>query len=181
MNIPTELIAGDSATWEDVETVDRLGAAINSTWTLKYVLSFPTAVTLTATTNGSGWSTTLSKTASAVAAGDYYWQAYAELDTRRETIGTGRLTIKPAAGSAISGKSQTALDLDAVQTAIRAMINGGAVQEYTIGGRSLRKIALADLLVLESKLKTRLAYEKKAERIANGLGNPSNIYTRFNK
>lgn len=179
MNIPKELIAGDSATWLDDPTTDAAGGAINSTWTLKYVISFGTAVTLTATANGTGWTTTLSKTDSAVAAGDYYWQAYAETGSRRETLGTGRIKIKAAAGSAVTGKSQIQQDLEAVQLAMRTMISGGAVAEYTIGGRSLRKISMTDLIALESKLKAELMREKKAENIANGLGNPSNVFVRF--
>ena len=181
MNIPKELFAGDSATWQDDPTVDRLGGAIDSTWTLKYVISFPTAVTLTATANGTGWSTDISKAQTGVTAGDYYWQAYAETGTRRETIGRGRLTIKPAAGTGISGKTQAQQDLDAVQTAMRAIISGGAVAEYTIGGRSLRKLPMSDLIMLEAKLKAEVAAEKKAESIANGFGNPSNVFIRFRK
>jgi len=180
MNIPKQLFAGDSATWLDDPTTDALGGAIDSTWTLKYVISFPTtAVTLTATASGSGWSTTISKTNTAVTAGDYYWQAYAETGSRRETIGSGILTIKAAAAHDVSGKSQAQQDLDAVQLAMRTMISGGAVAEYTIGGRSLRKIPMTDLIVLESKLKSIVAKEKKAESIANGLGNPSNVFVRF--
>lgn len=179
MNVPKELFAGDSATWEDNPTVDRLGGSIDSTWTLKYVFGFANVVTVTATANGTGWTATISKTESNVTAGDYYWQAYAETGSRRETIGSGRITIKPASGSAVTGKSQTQQDLEAVELAIRTMISGGAVQEYTIGGRSLRKISMADLLLLRDKLKYRLSQEKKAESIDNGLGNPSNMYVRF--
>lgn len=181
MNIPSEIFAGDSATWNDDPTADRLGGSIDSAWTLKYVISFATAVTLTATSNGSGWTTTLSKTQSAVAAGDYYWQAYAETGSRRESLGSGRLKIRAAAGNAVTGKSQIRQDLEAVQAAMRAMISGGAVAEYTIGGRSLRKIDMTDLIMLEQKLKGELYREEKAERLANGLGNPSNVFVRFRK
>lgn len=179
MNIPKEIFKGDSATWEDSPTSDRLGGAIDSTWTLKYVIG-TAPVTLTATANGTGWSTTISKTNSdALGAGDHYWQAYAETGTRRESLGSGRLTIRPAAAASITGKSQTQQDLEAVQLAMRTMIVGGAVQEYSIGGRSLRKISMADLLELESRLKSRLARERTADDVANGLGNPGNLYTRF--
>lgn len=181
MKIPSEIFAGDSATWLDDPTTDALGGAIDSTWTLKYVISFGTAVTLTATASGSGWTTTISKAQTGVAAGDYYWQAYAETGSRRETIGQGSIKIRAAAGNAISGKSQAQQDLDAVQLAMRTMISGGAVAEYSIGGRSLRKIPMADLIVLEGKLKSEVAQEKKAENVKNGLGNPSNVFVRFNR
>jgi hypothetical protein len=183
MKIPKELYAGDSAKWDDDPTVDRLGNSIDSVaWTLKYVIAGATALTLTAAPKGSGWETSIAKAdTTSLGAGDYFWQAYAESGADRITIGTGRITIKAAAGNNITGKSQIQQDLEAVQAAIRSIISGGAVAEYTIAGRSLRKIPMADLIMLESRLQAKLAAEKKAERIANGLGDPSNIYVRFRK
>jgi hypothetical protein len=58
---------------------------------------------------------------------------------------------------------------------------GGAVQEYRIGTRSLKRYELADLLALESKLKADVARENKAAMIANGLGNPHNLFVRFGR
>lgn len=179
MKVPKELFAGDSATWLDDPTTDASGGVIDSTWTLKFVFSFATAVTITATSNGSGWTSTLAKTNTAVAAGDYYWQAYAETGSRRETIGSGTIKVKTAAANAATNKSQTQQDLEAVQLAMRTMISGGAVAEYTIGGRQLRKIPMTDLIQLEGMLKSRLARENAAEDVANGLGNPNNVYVRF--
>jgi hypothetical protein len=53
------------------------------------------------------------------------------------------------------------------------------VQEYTIGSRRLKKMEMADLLTLESSLKTEVKREQKASMIANGLGNPHNLFVRF--
>ncbi len=182
MNILKEIFAGDSATWDDLPTTDNLGESIDSSnWTLKYVISGAAGLTLTGVTQGSGWRTTITKAETAtLGAGNFYWQAYAEFSTtKRVTLGSGRILIRPAAGTAVSGKSQAKQDLEAVQAAVRAMLSGGAVAEYSIGNRSLRKIPIADLLVLESSLKRQVAAEDKAEKIANGLGNPSNIFVRF--
>jgi hypothetical protein len=179
LNIPSELFAGDSATWKDAATVDRLNAVIDSAWTLKYVISFPTAVTLTATTDGSGWSTTISKTNTAVAAGDYYWQAYAELSTRRESLGSGVLKIRPAAADAVTGKSQAQTDLDTVEAAIRSLTASTGAQEYSIAGRSFKRAQLSELIVWRDRLKSIVRNEKKADRIKNGLGNPNNVFVRF--
>jgi len=178
MKIPSQIFAGDSATWKDDPTVDNLGNTIDSTWTLKYVISFATAVTLTASTDGSGWSTTISKAQSAVTAGDYYWQAYVESGSERITLGRGVLTVLPAAGDAISGKSQAKQDLEAVEAAIRSLSTSG-VQEYTIGTRTMRKADLASLIVWRDRLKAEVARENAAEKIANGLGDPRSVYVRF--
>lgn len=179
MNVPKELFAGDSATWEDDPKADRLGGAIDSSWTLKFVFSFATAVTITATTRGSGWTASLAKTdTSGLTAGTYYWQAYAEKTTRRETVGRGSIVIKPAAASGISGKTQNEQDLDAVELAIRTLVSNKAA-EYTIGNRSFKSHQIGDLIVWRDRLKAMVRQEKKAERIANGLGNPSNVLVRF--
>ena len=59
------------------------------------------------------------------------------------------------------------------------MISGGAVAEYSIGTRRLKKMEMADLLQLEGKLKAEVKREQMADLIANGLGNPHNLFVRF--
>ena len=80
---------------------------------------------------------------------------------------------------AYDGRTQTEQDLEAVNAAIRAVISGGAVQEYTIGNRHLRKMSMADLLQLQGLLNARVQRDLAAENIANGLGNPRNMFVRF--
>jgi hypothetical protein len=53
------------------------------------------------------------------------------------------------------------------------------VAEYTIGSRRLKKMEMADLLALESKLKVEVKREQAAAMVANGLGNPHNLFVRF--
>ena len=62
-----------------------------------------------------------------------------------------------------------------------SLMVGGAVQEYRIGTRSLKRYELAELLALESRLKSEVAREQKASLIANGLGNPHSLYVRFGR
>lgn len=186
MNIPSELVAGDSYTWKDSATADNLGNTIDSSWTLAYALRGSSNLTLTSSTDGSGWSTSITAVQSAaLAPGDYFFHAYATSGSDRKTLGTGQIKIKPnlAAVSTTNfdGRSQIKQDLDAVQAAIRAIISGGAVQQYTIGNRSLTKMKMAELLELESKIKADYSREQKAEKMAQGLGNPDNLYVRFKK
>ena len=81
--------------------------------------------------------------------------------------------------TAINDKSQIQQDLEAIQSAIRTLVSGGVVKEYSIGGRSLKKYELSDLMTLESRYKFQLKREQKAQDIANGLGNPHQILVRF--
>ena len=119
-----------------------------------------------------------------LAAGTYYFQAVATKSTDSITAGAGQVTVKAALSysgtpGAYDGRTQSAIDLDAVQAAIRAIITGGAVQEYTIGNRHLRKMSMTDLLELESRLKARVYREQMQQDMANGLGNPRNLFVRF--
>jgi hypothetical protein len=45
----------------------------------------------------------------------------------------------------------------------------------------LKRYDLAELLALESRLKAVVARENKAKLIASGLGDPNNLYVRFNQ
>jgi hypothetical protein len=117
----------------------------------------------------------------------YYWQAIATKvsDSTKTTLGSGSLTLEPSlaytsAPGAFDGRSQAEKDLEAVQSAIRTLLAGGSTKEYRIGNRTLKRYDMAELLQLEGKLKADVAREKQAEMIANGLGNPRNMFVRFN-
>lgn len=190
MNIPTTIRAGDTVKWRDDSTVDVFGAAITSAdWTLTYYLRTNTAsegATITGSAYGTGWQFTIAAgTSTNFDAGKWYWTAVATKGSEVITIGNGGLTVNAAltyAGSpaAYDGRTQAQKDLDAVQAAVRAILSGGVVQEYRIGTRNLKKYDLADLLQLEGKLKADVKREEQAELIANGLGNPRNMFVRFN-
>lgn len=189
MNIPSEIRAGDTIQWRDVEGVDNLGNAISSaSWTLTYYLRTNTAsegATVVGTAYGTGWEFTIAAgTSSGFDAGQWYWQALATSGTSKVTLGSGQLTVLAtlsyaATPGAFDGRTQAQQGLDAVQAAIRAIVSGGVAKEYTIGNRNLKKYDMADLLQLEAKLKAEVKREQMADLIANGLGNPHNLFVRF--
>ena len=192
MNIPSTIRAGDTVKWRDDASTDVFGNEVTSSvWTLKYYLRTNTAgeaATVTGSAYGTGWEFTLSATTtSAFLAGDWYWNAIATRTSPDETLtlGNGYLKVQTAlsysgTASAYDGRTQAQKDLDAVQAAIRAIVDGGVVQEYRIGTRNLKKYDLPDLIQLEGKLKAEVKREQQAELIANGLGNPRNMFVRFN-
>ena len=190
MNIPSEIRAGDTVKWRDDSSTDVFGNEIKSDeWTLKYFLRTNTASEghiSTGSVFGTGWEFTISATDSAdFDAGNWYWQAIATKSSEKITLGYGTLTVEAAleysgTPGAFDGRTQARKDLEAVQTAIRTLINGGAVQEYKIGNRNLKRYDLPDLIQLEGRLKAEVKREEQAELIANGLGNPRNMFVRFN-
>jgi hypothetical protein len=188
MQIPATIRAGSTVQWRDNEAADSLGNAItSSTYALTYYLRFNAAsegATVVGSNYASGWEFTIAASTSAgFDAGVWYWQAVATSGSISHTLGAGQLTVEPALNytgspAAFDGRTQNQKDLDEVQAAIRALVSGG-VSEYTIGTRRLKKLDVADLVMLESRLKAMVMREQKAALIANGLGNPTSLYVRF--
>jgi len=182
--------------WRDVAARDTLGNPIDgSNSALTYYLRTNTnhqgaivaGVTVQGTPSGSGWEFTIAAaTTDGFVAGLWFWQAVATANVGGAvtTLGAGQLQVQAGLDytgqpSAFDGRTQAQKDLDAVQAAIRTIISGGAVSEYKIGARSLKKYELADLLALEGKLKAEVKREQAAALAANGLGNPHNLFVRF--
>jgi len=188
VQIPATIRAGDTIQWRDVAGVDNLGNAVSSAdYGLTYWLRTNTAsegASVVGTAYGTGWEFTIAaNVSSGFDAGTWFWQAIASKAGSVITLGAGQLIVQSVlsyAGTpgAFDGRTQAQIDLDAVQAAIRTIISGGAKQ-YTIGSRSFTKLDLGELMERESKLKAEIKREQMAELIANGLGNPHNLFVRF--
>jgi hypothetical protein len=182
MNLPLQIRIGDTVKWSEPAVGDYSAPTYTRTVSLRQATGSIT-IDVVGVANGSGWDFTLTAAQSAtLAAGDVYAQDYVTLGGERYTLADG--TIKAlgnlaAAAGAFDGRLQSEKDLAAVQAAIRAKIAGGDVQEYSIGGRSLKKIPVADLIALENKLKADVASEKRAARVAAGLPSGRNLFVRF--
>lgn len=191
MNFPARITEGDTVKWRTNASADQLGNPITSSggWTLTYYFRFNRnnhGATAVGAAYGTGWEFSLSATTTEGFHADDtgYWQAVATKASEAVTIGSGQFEIDAnlayvGTPAALDNRSQAQKDLDAVQAAIRTMISGGAVAEYTIGNRRLKKMELADLLTLEGKLKAEVKREQAAALAANGLGNPHNLFVRF--
>ena len=189
MNIPSEMRSGFTYKWRESSQVDPFGDALQSTdsWAMKFYIrtNSSSGLTTTGSTYGTGWEFTLSASDTApLTAGDYYWQCEVSKGSDKYSVGTGSLLIQQSLAytggvSSIQEKSQVEQDLDAVQSAIRTLVSGGVIKEYSIGGRSLKKYELSDLMALESRLKYQLKRAQRSQLIANGLGTPAAMYVRF--
>lgn len=191
MKIPGSIIQGDTVTWRDGPTRDNLNQNIASgEYALSWHFNGPTQFTVASTVKDSGWETTLTSEQTAamtpvtppMSGANYFWQATASNGTRTVTIGNGAITVMrnlATAPAGYDGRSQAERDLEAVQGAIKARISGGMISEYMIGTRRLRNEPMAELLALESRLKLVVSRERRAQLIANGLGDPRNTFVRF--
>lgn len=187
--LPDKIRAGDTIKWRHDDARDNLGNSIDSgDWSLTYYLRTNTnheGHTATGSLFGTGWEFTISATDSAAFdAGDWFWQAIATKGSESITIAAGQVEVLAALSytgdpSAFDGRTQAEKDLAAVQKAIRDVANGNAVKSYTVAGRSLTRYEMSDLLTLESKLKFEVQRERRAALIANGKGDPFNVFVRF--
>jgi hypothetical protein len=144
-------------------------------WALTYHFRQGTvAVSAAGATDGSAHLVTVPPADTAqFAAGTIYWQATVTDDLDTYLVGRGQITAHDnltafANGDDYDGRTQAERDLAAVRGAIRALLDGGAVQEYAIGNRSLRRYDLTQLRELEQQLSAQVRGEQNAARMRAG-------------
>lgn len=189
MNIFSILTQGDSASWpDDPWTLFDGTVADSDAWTLAYALRGPVKLDLAAVTQtdgAPGWQTTLTTTASAtLTPGLYTWSAAISQTGQRITIGNGQLTITPDLSAVTSapydGRSQAQIALANCEVALATFnATGGKVKRYEIAGRTMEFQTLADLMQVHSFWQAKVLTEGTPNALANGQGNPRNLYVRF--
>ena len=187
--VPDLIYAGDTVIFDVPSFTDSIGTVIDSgTYTLKWYARTNTAsegATITGVAEGDGWRITVpASTTTDFDAGLWTWQAVATYGSTQYTAGRGQFTVKATAvysgtPGAFDDRSRAEIDLEKVDAAIRTLATGGMVQEYSIGGRSLRRYKMTELLELRSTLQNEVAMERRREKIRQGLGNPGLAKVRF--
>jgi hypothetical protein len=188
MNIFATLTQGDSAKWDDdpFTLSDGRTASYAGGWTLTWHLRGPSQLDLVAgapTGNTTGWHTTLTAAGSAaLAAGVYAWVATLTSGTERLTAGQGQLTIAQditALSTTFDPRSPAQIALANCEAAMATFnATGGKVKKYEIAGRTMEFQTIGDLMQLHSYWAIKVRNEKAANDIAQGLGNPRNLYIR---
>jgi hypothetical protein len=187
--VPDTIYAGDTVIFDVPEFTDPVGNSIASgTYTLTWYARTNTAsegATITGVAESTGWRVTVpSSTTAGFDAGLWTWQAIAATGSVKYTAGRGQFTVKATLEysgdpAAFDDRSRARIDLDYVEAAIRTLAQGGVVQEYTIGGRSLKRYKMAELLQLRDALQAECDRERRAEKVKQGLGNPGVTRVRF--
>jgi hypothetical protein len=184
MTQPVQIYQGDQASWlEPLASGDASSVVV---WLRAAAAG--AGVEAPAALTDEGWRVTLSATTTAaMASGDWTVQVVATVDGAPHTLRRGSLTVRKSLAfsgtpGAFDDRSQAEKDLAAVEEAIRALTSGAV--EYQIGslgsgGRRVRRVDLPDLIVWRDRLKSEVTREKRAEMIAQGLGDPRRLYVRF--
>lgn len=189
ISVPDLIYAGDTVIFDVPEFTDPVGDTISSSdYTLTWYARTNTAsegATIVGVVEGTGWRITVpATTTTGFDAGLWTWQAIATKNALQYTAGRGQFTVKATLSysgtpGAFDDRSRAEIDLGYVETAIRTLAQGGVVQEYTIGSRSLKRYKMSELLQLRDTLKAEVDRERRAEKVKQGLGNPGVTRVRF--
>lgn len=176
---PASVVAGDTWTWKRALADYPAG-----TFTLKYrLINAAGKIDITAAADGTDHLVTVSSATSAGhTSGDYAWTAWVEKTGERWTVGAGTLTVKPniAALNTLDARTDAAKILDQLLAAYTSYTaSNGHVAEYEIAGRRMKYRSAAEILEQISVWEARVAAEKRAERIAAGLGGGNKLRVRF--
>ena len=187
--VPKLVYAGDTVIFDVPAFTNSVGSQIDSgTYTLKWYARTNVnneGANITGVAQADGWRITVpSSTTADFDAGTWTWQAIAVEGDEQYTAGRGQFTVKATAEysgdpEAFDDRSRAEIDLEKVETAIRTLATGGMVQEYTIGGRNLKRYKMGELLQLRDNLKAEVDRERRAEKVRQGLGNPGVTRVRF--
>ena len=172
MAIPQTIRAGDFIQWNIPASQDYYGNSISSPdWSVVYYLrtnTGPVGATVNSSAYNDGFKFTIASNVTATfTSGNWYYQAVANKSgAEKQTIYTGSFEVLKSleySGTALNydGRSQVEKDLETIQTAIRNIISGGAIQEYKIGTRNAKKYELSELIMLEARYKAELVREKQ--------------------
>lgn len=185
MNIPGFATAGDTISWTDDTASDLRGNwYAPAQYSLAYSLRGAVALDVQSVAADGGWQTTITPAQSVtLTAGTYYWAAYVEdANGNRFTVGNGQIIIQvdlTRQDGPYDGRTTAKKIIDAIDAEILARTSGGSTVEYSIAGRSLRKETLQSLQAIRAEWVAMYAKEVRAQRIAQGLGDPTARFAMF--
>ena len=180
---PKTLLIGDLWTWKRTD----LGTDYpNDSYTLSYELRLEgtgaTSISITASASGDDYLVSVaSATTAGYTAGTYRWDAYItrDSDSERYRVDFGSFEIKPdRSASSADPRSHSKIMLDKIESLLEGRADAD-VEEYSIGGRSLTKLPLKDLLMWRDRYRAEWLREVRQERIRNGQPTGNTIKVRF--
>jgi hypothetical protein len=170
-NVPAILRAGD--TWEWTRSIPD--HPYDEGWRLKYGFhnvgsaassNSKLQVTATQNANGKDHDVLVAKADTApLLPGNWKWVAIVELGTERFTVDHGTVFVEPDLYAATAGTQQT--HAEKMLAAIQAVLEGRAtadLESYQIAGRSITKIAIADLIRWHNIYLARVQRERNPDR-----------------
>ncbi len=175
--VPEELNAGDSVSWR----VRLAKYPPADGWQLVYLLS-KEGKTLTFAAGIDGEEYLVALTGAFTAgwpAGEYRWRAFVRRGDDRHVVTEGWLAVRPDPEQETHDpRWHSKRVLDAIEAVIEGRATGDQ-ESYTIGGRSLARTPIADLLALRRQYLAEYYAQLRAERRRQGQPAGNRIIYRF--
>ena len=182
---PYEVFAGDTFRWD--KTLDNYTPA--DSWALTYSFRSNTGtgfnITGAANSGNSGWEITVAAATSAsYTTGDYECQAYVTKGSERFVVDNGRTVINRnlnalTVGATTDLRTHAKLMLSKIQSVLEGRVDAD-IENYSIGGRSINKIPVNELVSILHTYEEKLDKEERKARLANKHGSGRLIKARFN-
>lgn len=180
---PETLLIGDRWMWKRVDLgSDYPPASYALSYSMQFLGDGGHTISITATGSGTDFVVEVaSATTAGYTAGTYRWFAFItrNSDSQRVEIGSGSVTIAP---NAASGHHDTSSHAEIMVRKIESVLQNRAdadVASYSIAGRSLSKMSPEELTTWRDYYRAEVVRERRAERMANGLGTNSQVLVRF--
>jgi len=175
---PSQVTAGDTVQW--TKTVSDYPASDG--WILTYaLLSEKNKINITGSASGQDHAISVSaSTSEDWIPGTYQWQSYVTNGSERHNVGSGTLKVLAnfAAKSASDQRSWAKRTLDNIEAVIEQRATMDQM-EYTIEGRSLKRMSISDLLTFRDRFKALYQQELDAQNLGTGRPGKNRIFVRF--
>lgn len=180
---PTEFTAGSLVQWKRADlAIDYPPAAYDLIYKARLRGGNNPEMSATATNSNGDFLVTLTSAITATAVpGNYYWQAEIERksDQARILVAKGQWTIAPDLDqSGADPRSHAEIMVDKIQSLLEGRADKD-VSSYSINGRSIAKMSVADLLSWRDYYKREVNLERRKADAAAGKPSSATVKVRF--
>jgi hypothetical protein len=179
---PEEIVVGDYVQWRRMDLTDYSPSLYTATYVARVATGNNTEIQIVGTSYQGGFLFTAnSSTSSDFIVGEYHWQLeiLRNSDNNRIVVDRGLFKIIPDLDvNGSDPRSHADIMLKKIESILQGRADGD-VASYSINGRSLTKIPLADLMTWRDRYKVEVLKETKQNRRNHGLGTGNNILVRF--
>ena len=137
-----------------------------------------------ANSSNSGWEITVAAATTAnYTTGEYTWQAYVTKTTQRYVVDNGVTVVHQnlnglATSATTDLRTHAKLMISKIQSVLEGRVDAD-IENYSIGGRSINKIPVSELVNILSTYEEKLDKEERKRRLANRHGSGRVIKARF--
>jgi hypothetical protein len=181
---PSSVVIGTLSQWKRTDISDVYAPAsydLIYNIRLKSGAGVDKVITATTATDGSFLASLTSAITTTMVAGDYVWQAFVsrKSDGAKIAIGSGDLQLLANLDqNGADNRSHAAIMIQKIQSLLEGRADKD-VTSYSIQGRSLAKMNIADLMMWRDYYRKEVAKEKQDALIAAGKTSNATIKVRF--